>query len=162
MLPNQIVNIVGPKPENAKAGVGENLTRRPATEDGFQAIFEAPKFLQNRVFEAPRLALTKTLVVGLKNVFREYSVRDSQNFPSGDPLENSFQRVSRNGFQGAILAELSSSLLVAPPFGSAPKLASDRKFSLLTWGGITARNHRVPGKSKSLNRCSLDCAAGSS
>ena len=122
MLPNQIVNIVGPKPENAKAGVGENLTRRPATEDGFQAIFEAPKFLQNRVFEAPRLASTKTLVVGLKNVFRDYSVRDSQNFPSGDPLENSFQRVSRNGFQGPSSQSFALRLPVAPPLALPPSL----------------------------------------
>ena len=46
----------------------------------------------------------KQFPLPLSSVHLAKSLRDSQDFPKATPLKNSFRRVSKTGFQGAILA----------------------------------------------------------
>ena len=69
--------------QNSRGGGGQNLTRRTPTENSFRP-------------PSPRYVPPPNAISLIK------SLTNSQNFPSCDPLENSSQRVSKNGFRRAI------------------------------------------------------------
>ena len=83
------------------AGGGQNLTRRPPTENSFRP--PSPRYVPSPPpchfsYEAP------------------YKLPE---FPSGDPLKSSFRRVSKMISKGHPCEVLPPPLLPPPPFGSA-------------------------------------------
>ena len=80
-----------------KKGGGQNLTRRPPTENSFRP-------------PSPRYVLPPPYSISLRK-----SLRSAQYFPQPTTSENSFRRVSKNGFRRAILARFCFSIRFAPP-----------------------------------------------
>ena len=76
-------------PRGQKVGVGQNLTRRPPTENSFRP--PSPRY----VLPPPPYPIS--LIKSLRN---------PQNFPQVTSSETIFRRVSKSGFQGAILPRL--------------------------------------------------------
>ena len=85
-----------PKGGGQKRGGGQNLTRRPPTENSFRP-------------PSPRYVLPPPYSISLSK-----SLRNCPEFPSADLLRNSFRRVSKNGFRRAILARFCFSVRFAP------------------------------------------------